>query len=611
MAFTEDSRQLLLKELKANKLFFQEKPWQNYMGTVKKHDAIIVQVDTEEQVRQVILAVKTQNDTHPNTKITIRAAAGWQDKPSKNIHSLFSHTPAPNQYNESFSFSEGTVADVIIQFSKKFQRVKILKPSPDRLVEVTAGMQIAQLADVLHKNKLSLSTVSSMPWASAVGLAATGGHGTGRDEPAFSGQITSMTVCDMNGEIREIQHSDPDFTSLCTAHAGMLGIVLKMKLTTVPAFRLEETIKNYNKINLLQANLQNLLSTNQYFTLTYIPTYSGIDDKEIEKWQVRLWNHTTKATDEDRPKAHTVDIGSFLQELNLRAGNSVQNYLMHPNLQELIPAFMQFSATITTAVRGTESSIGHEKDITHFQAAFPKPMQSVSYMIPVNITDAGELLGKIMARIDDLLQSAAKAGEYPITYAVYARFIKGSNGGLSSTATRDPKEHILIFDLVTHSNAPGLKNFERQFQDFFNHNKIKPRYHLGSNFPVSIESYSDFLDEGALKDYLRAITAWHGSREKLEQSPFFTPYLKKMLLTPPKLDLTFEEIDLSDKGDERQLAYLVSEESIFLYQLILTLDTLQCPAESQEAQKRLIEQCSRILTHLESRSLANSILSNS
>src|SRR5690606_9063961 len=100
-------------------------------------------------------------------------------------------------------------------------------------VEVKAGTQIQTLASYLESKKKSLTTVSMIAYVSAIGLALNAGHGTGRDEPSFAGLITELKICDYKGNIRTLAIGDNDFETLRAAQAGLLGIVLSVKLVCV------------------------------------------------------------------------------------------------------------------------------------------------------------------------------------------------------------------------------------------------------------------------------------------------------------------------------------------------------------------------------------------
>ncbi|KTD64004.1 FAD-binding protein [Legionella spiritensis] len=538
MGMSTITRDALLAKLSEKKISWQRKRWKNYMEDVQQPNAIIVQVKNNDDVQKVIQAIKEMNDANPESKITLRAAAGWKDEPGSTWCCFPWKQKQKNTYNESFSFSQGARADVILRFDESFHTLKNLGPiegSDDYLVQVNAGVQIAQLADWLRKQKLSLPTVSMIAWVTAVGLLANGGHGTGKKQPAFSGLIESMTICDMNGEIRTITRDDKDFTTLCAAHAGMLGVVLNVTLRVNKAFNLEETIRNYHDVETMNEDLDDLTDNNDYFTLMRIPTYpsSVIEERSIDKWHVRLWNKTDKKRTAYKSAPYAADASSLSQELQVQIGDSVQDFLLDAGLQHLFPAYMLLTAAVITKTRGTDARVDYENHITHYQVGFPKSLRDVSYFIPVNKAEAGEILGKIAKKVDDMLLEAAEQDEYPLTYAMYVRYLKGTSGGLSATATGDD-QRILAIDMVTHPDAPGIQRFEEELLAYFNDELgIKPRHHPGKNFPTGVYNYADFLDADALDEYRDALTRWYKNEESLANSPFITPYMNDMVFTPP------------------------------------------------------------------------------
>lgn len=613
MTFAKGSKEALLKDLSANKIPYRLKTWTNYMETIGKRSAVIVQVDEEIQVQKLMLAIKKQNEQHSHHKITARATAGWQDEESS--WCCFPWAKAQeHRYNESFSFSDGVPADIIIRFSKKYQKVKTMgKLKEETLsnsnnpintlqsyqIQVSAGVQIATLAEQLRKLGLSLRTASMLAWASAVGLAGTGGHGTGRDEPAFSGQIMSLKVCDVDGNIREITREHKDFAALCGAHSGMLGVVLSMNLKVVEAFNLKETISNFPDVKTMGPQLSKLLTENQYFSLIGVPTYGCPETgKLIDKWHIRLWNHTNESPTKIQKAPYTADARSFAQELSVRSGDSIQEFLLDSKLQQLFPFYMLLSAGIITNTRGTAPIVDFENHITHYQVAFPKAMRDVSYFVSVKDAEAGDLLAKILQKIDELLEAAAKRGEYPITYAIYTRYIKGTNGGISTSATSSDDERVLAIDMVTNPNAPGIARFERAFLESLAEIGVKPRFHLGKNFPADINSYADFLSTEAIAEFKDALVRWYGSEEQLTASPFMTPYLEQMLQTKPTMSHTLiEKIQTEQPRNEHSTGECVS----FLQHLIGVIETLPSEVdETNHLKKAFLSQCNETLASLKS-----------
>lgn len=612
MPFAEGSKAAFLGDLKAKGVAYKVETWTNYMENVVKRKAVVVQVDNEKQVQEVMRAVKKQNAQHTDHKISVKGTAGWADK--EQSWCCFPWAKVQEQrYNESFSFSEGSVADVIIRFSPKYQGVKKLgemehtppvdsKNPLDRLrvyeILVTAGVQIAKLAQKLRDFGLSLRTVSMLSWASAVGLAGTGGHGTGRDEPAFSGQVTGLRICDDEGNIREITVGDEDFATLSAAHSGALGIVLSMTMKVVEAFNLKETICNFPNAKTMGPYLRKLLAENQYFSLIGV----GIGDptpldelSSQDKWQVRLWNHTDEAPTQHLNPPYAADARSLAQELSVRIGDSLQEFLLDSKLINLLPYYLSLAATTITEMRGTAPIVDHENKITHYQAAFPKQMRDTSYILPVKDEEAGDVLAAVLQKIEALIKAAIARGECPVTYAVYARYIKGSNGGLSTTSTSSDDEHILAIDIVTHPNAPGIANFEKELLAYFSEIGIKPRFHLGKNFPFGIRSYTDFLKPEAIAQYKEALVKWYGSEDALEASPFITPYFKQMLDEQPSTELLHMALPEQKPAPEHSHEECAS----FLEHLIPAIELLPIPGKnSKQLKDAFVGQCRESLRAL-------------
>ncbi|WP_019215352.1 hypothetical protein [Legionella tunisiensis] len=123
MPFADGSKAAFLKDLTNKGISHKVETWTNYMENVVKRKAVVIQVDNEKQVQEVMWAVKKQNAQHSDHKISVKGTAGWADKEPS--WCCFPWAKAQEQrYNESFSFSEGSVADVIIRFSPTYQNVK-------------------------------------------------------------------------------------------------------------------------------------------------------------------------------------------------------------------------------------------------------------------------------------------------------------------------------------------------------------------------------------------------------------------------------------------------------------------------------------------------------
>src|SRR5204863_7684663 len=77
MTFPAKLKFQFLDMLNRNKISYSQ-GWSNFMETVNNPAAVVVDVDSEEQVQLIMKEVKRLNQGRtPQNKITLRATAGW------------------------------------------------------------------------------------------------------------------------------------------------------------------------------------------------------------------------------------------------------------------------------------------------------------------------------------------------------------------------------------------------------------------------------------------------------------------------------------------------------------------------------------------------------
>ncbi|WP_412758267.1 FAD-binding protein [Legionella bozemanae] len=629
MTFPAKLKFAFMDMLTRNKISYTQ-GWSNFMGNVRNPSAVVVDVENEEQVQLIMKEVKRMNENRtPKDKITLRATAGWENKDKSEGCCFFPWSKVQDdKYGKgSFSFSEvvggraspeGEGTDIIIRFKKKYHKAKVLGPlntkpawfNPDNpihqlpasLVEVNAGMQIDDYSEFLRKHNLSSTTLSMLSWASLVGLVGTGGHGTGRDESAVSGLIESIKVCDMDGTIRELTPDHPDFQTLRAAHSGFLGVVLSVKMRAVKAYNLRETITLFHNTEEMKGKLGDILKNNHYVSIMGMPSSSKSELSEnIHQWQVRMWNFTTEKPTQNSKATYLPSITSLLQELGVKLGEDLMDFLVNSDLKVLLPEFMLIAAAQSIEARGTKPIVDFENHITHPQVAFPEELRDVDYFIPVKDDKAGEHLENILQQIELQVNKAAKRGEYPITYAVYVRYLKGTNGGLSTTSTSAQDEHVIALDVVTHPQAQGIARFEKEFLAFLKEQKLEVRNHLGKNFPAGVVRYTQFLDSKNMKQFIEAAERWNATpnkddgAERLAMAPYYTNYFQEMLDLSPSLERELEkksivEENLAPKMEPRE--YTKEEYVTFLTRLCDVVDLMPIQGEAaRNAKATFLKTC--------------------
>lgn len=136
---------------------------------------------------------------------------------------------------------------------------------------VWGGSRIADLGAPLWDAGLSIANQGDIDVQSISGATATGTKGSGTAYGSMSSMVTSMTVINGNGQVVDIDETDPDLLHAAQLSLGMLGPVLRVGLQLVPAYRLREE----NVILPMSEVLRQwdyLLSNYRHFSFWWMPS---------------------------------------------------------------------------------------------------------------------------------------------------------------------------------------------------------------------------------------------------------------------------------------------------------------------------------------------------
>jgi FAD-linked oxidoreductase len=120
-----------------------------------------------------------------------------------------------------------------------------LEVSSDRSsVWVRAGLPIGQLTEGLWAEGLSLANQGDIDKQAIAGALATATHGTGRTLGALSTFAQAFRLVLADGSVVECDEAhDPDLFQAQRVSLGAFGIMSRVKLSVVPAYRLRETLR--------------------------------------------------------------------------------------------------------------------------------------------------------------------------------------------------------------------------------------------------------------------------------------------------------------------------------------------------------------------------------
>jgi FAD-linked oxidoreductase len=119
-----------------------------------------------------------------------------------------------------------------------------IEVAPDRASAwVPAGWPIFRLTRALWEHGLSLTNQGDIDKQAVAGALATGTHGTGRALGSLSTMALAFRLVMADGSLVECDGAhEPDLFEAARLGLGMLGVMQRVKLAVVSAFRLRETL---------------------------------------------------------------------------------------------------------------------------------------------------------------------------------------------------------------------------------------------------------------------------------------------------------------------------------------------------------------------------------
>ena len=572
--------------------------WKNFSHGQKQPRAIVVDLNNKQelirlvkQVAQINAGIKSEQD-----KLKLRAAAGWSDHPQQQHSSkcwsglascmkFFSKqvTPWPEQqreaYNESFSLSEvvsGATSDnppIIIRFGPAFQRRMSLDKN-NKFVS-PAGTKMRDSLDFLERHGFCFETGSMITEISNIGLASTGGHGTGFKVPSFAGLIEEFTLIDANGDqltineheiikqrfdqngratgARIIMDSIPSkngaliakqvFEQMRGANLGLFGIITQAKFRTVANYGVKEIRTVYKQAKDIFADLNPEAAFSG--RLANNEEYDGfcamgmVTDPDMPMWEVRRWQHVPLATlknPNSRPTYDAKNAHSYFQHVETVLGSKFMQAILSINAMEVIRKLFSRLAALfaigptTISDKQAKPTYGQARKKEHYQVGFPKGvlLHDVSMIFPVDQTELKNVVPDIMVHAEELARKYWNEGKTPVMFAFYLRILQGTNGGLSVTST-GPNQKAVAFEFTTHPNAPGLAEFQKELVAYIE-GRIgrKVRCHPGKANPVEGRNFKDIFSEETVDEFNNAVDAVNNLAGK-GSNPFMTDYHAQML----------------------------------------------------------------------------------
>ncbi|MDF2758689.1 MAG: FAD-linked oxidoreductase, partial [Thermomicrobiales bacterium] len=105
---------------------------------------------------------------------------------------------------------------------------------------IWAGICIADLGEPLLAQGRALANQGDIDRQAIAGAVSTGTHGTGRKHGSFSAAVRAVELMRPDGELVTVDTTKPERLRAASLSLGLLGVLTRVTLATVPAYKLRE-----------------------------------------------------------------------------------------------------------------------------------------------------------------------------------------------------------------------------------------------------------------------------------------------------------------------------------------------------------------------------------
>lgn len=154
----------------------------------------------------------------------------------------------------------------------------VIETDPERKrAWIWAGTRIFALGRPLHDAGLALANQGDIDQQAIAGATATGTHGTGATLKNLSAAVTGMQIATAAGELIRLEGEALQAARL---HLGAFGIVTRLQLQLVPAYRLQEQSWAAT-LDALLADTDQHIASNRHFEFFWYPRTDTAQAKTI------------------------------------------------------------------------------------------------------------------------------------------------------------------------------------------------------------------------------------------------------------------------------------------------------------------------------------------
>jgi FAD/FMN-containing dehydrogenase len=151
---------------------------------------------------------------------------------------------------------------------------------PNLQAEIGGGARIADLGADLQAAGLALTNQGDVDVQRLAGAISTGTHGTGATLGSLSTAVAALKLVTADGELAEIDGSDPAVLKAAALSLGTFGVVVSVTLNLLPAYRLRERLWREPVEHALE-RLAGLVADNRHFEFFWLPETDEADCKAL------------------------------------------------------------------------------------------------------------------------------------------------------------------------------------------------------------------------------------------------------------------------------------------------------------------------------------------
>ena len=182
--------------------------WTNWAGNIRATPRILATPSSLAELRSVVVEAARRGET-------VRVAGAG-------------HSFAP------LCATSGTLLDL-----SRITGVEAVDPENGEAT-FWAGSRIADLGEPLLAHGRAFANQGDIDRQAIAGAVSTGTHGTGRKHGSFSDAVRAVELMCPDGELVTIDSAEPDRLRAASLSLGLLGVLTRVTLATVAAYKLRE-----------------------------------------------------------------------------------------------------------------------------------------------------------------------------------------------------------------------------------------------------------------------------------------------------------------------------------------------------------------------------------